>query len=532
MIADVPWTEESGPAFGADWLLEAIAPAGAFGRRARARERAFRPGDEEGARRALARVVTAARAAEPARLEALRAALADAPDPGPALARAGGGGVLGDADFFELARFLDAHAAIAALAHGVVDEAVLREPAPELRATLAPGITALRTFYLDDGFDAALAAARAESARAQAAYDAARSRLAERAAAFAGVERVHDGEFVVMRERFSAPVPAEIRIVREAATYALCELALDDAALAALGARDAAVVAVAEAEEAVRARLSVAVAAAAVALERACDVLGDIDLLVARASFAQRYGCVEPEIVEAEIAFVDARYLPLALALERRGRRYAPISLELGGIGVVTGPNMGGKSASLRTIGFVAACVALGVPVPAASARVPLFDEIAWLGLAAAPADDGLLSAFGSEVVEARAFLQRGWSRALVLVDEFARTTAPREGRALLIALLETLRERGTLALAATHLTGVADAARAEHYAMGGLKRLPATAGAPLALDAALSRIAQAMDYRLVRVAEDAVPAADAIALAEALGLDAATIARARNALA
>ncbi|MDQ2858739.1 MAG: hypothetical protein M3R53_08850, partial [Candidatus Eremiobacteraeota bacterium] len=256
------------------------------------------------------------------------------------------------------------------------------------------------------------------------------------------------------------------------------------------------------------------------------------DGTVARAQFAQRYACVVPEFTETPaIVLEDARYLPLASALERHGRRYAPISIALEGMGVVTGPNMGGKTAALRTLGFFAACVALGVPVPATSARVSLFDEIAWLGIGAAPEDDGLLSAFGSEVVEVRGFLERAPRLALVLIDEFARTTSPREGRALLIALLETLRSRGALGLAATHLSGVAAAARVAHFASGGSLRLPPISGKALTLEAALTRIAAAMDYRLVRVDESAVPAADAIALGEALGLDAALIARAREAL-
>jgi DNA mismatch repair protein MutS2 len=231
------------------------------------------------------------------------------------------------------------------------------------------------------------------------------------------------------------------------------------------------------------------------------------------------------------VTFEAARYLPLEDGLVERGRPYTPLSLELNGVGVVTGPNMGGKTAALRTLGFVVACVALGVPVPAQAAGVALVDDIAWLGLEASPSDDGVLSAFGREVVALRALLGRPRGRALVLVDEFARTTSPREGRALLVALLERLREDGALALATTHLTGIAAAAGVGHYAVGGLGPLAAPAGAPLDLERALGRIAAAMDYGLQRVAEDAVPAADAVALAEALGLDAALIDRARAVL-
>lgn len=69
------------------------------------------------------------------------------------------------------------------------------------------------------------------------------------------------------------------------------------------------------------------------------------------------------------------------------------------------------------------------------------------------------------------------------------------------------------------------------HFASGGLPTLAPQPGAPLDLEAALRRIAHAMDYRLARVDEDAVPAADALALAEALGLERDVIERAKAAL-
>ena len=514
---NAPWNAYCAEAIGVPWLLDAIAPSGALGRRARQRERTFRPGDEAVARAALERVDRLAREHDAASLATLRATIGAAPDPGAALVRARAGGVLGDVDFFELQRFAGALAAAGLLPA----QSVLRE-------RLAPGGTNDRTFYLADAFDAGLAAARAEAAARQAAYDTARSGLAARVARYAGVENVRDGEFVLMRDRLRGPLPAEIRVLREFPTYLLCEISLDDDALAALTARDAATARVAQAEEDVRARLSAFVAAEAEGLERASDALGDLDVLVARAQFVQTYACVVPEVVDTpSLGFVDARHLPLALALEQHGRRYAPISLDLEGMGVVTGPNMGGKTAALRTLGFLAACVALGVPVPAAEARLPLFDEIVWLGIGAAALEDGLLSSFGAEVVTLRSFLGRQAARPLVLVDEFARTTSPREGRALLVALLETLEQRGALGLAATHLAQVT--AAGSHFAIGGLRELPPRDGPPLELEAALRRIAQAMDYRLRRVSGDSGAPGDAIALADALGLDAELIARAKE---
>jgi len=529
---NVPWSSATGAAIGADWLLEAIAPAGDFGRRARAAERAFRFGDEAAARAALQHVAAIADAVPAPRLAAVHEAIAAAPDPGAALVRAAGGGILADADFFELSRFLDSLTEVAALATGPLLAAVAPHEETVLRAELARGRTLERTFYLADAFSAELGAVRAASAAAQARYDTARARLAARVTHYAGLEHVRDGEFVLLRDRIVPPLVAEIRIIREALTYLLCELALDDAALKALAERDRTLQDVAAAEERTRAHLSMLVARAAAGLEDACRALGALDTLVARARFVAQYQCTLPKIgTTAAVTTEDARYLPLVAALGARSRNYVPVSLAVDGIGIVTGPNMGGKTAALRTLGFVVACVALGVPVPASRARVPLVDEIVWLGVGTLPEDDGLLSAFGTEVVELRSFLERRPVRPLVLIDEFARTTSPREGRALLIALVETLRDRGAFGLAATHFTGVAASANAPHYAVGGTRELPRVNGLPLELRAALERIAGSTDYRLSRVDEGAVPKADALALADALGLDAAFVARARAAL-
>jgi DNA mismatch repair ATPase MutS len=345
---------------------------------------------------------------------------------------------------------------------------------------------------------------------------------------------VRDGEFIIFREGLPETLPASLHVVRETPAYLLCEIALDAGALAALEARDAAAREVAACEEAVRARLSATVAAAAPEFDRARAAFGELDVLVARALFARRYACTPAHVAASgRITLEGMRYLPLSEALAERGRTYAPLSFTLEGIGVVTGPNMGGKTAALKTVGFAAACVALGVPVPALSASVPLFDEIAWLGIGARAAggeEEPLLSSFGSELEEVRALLARAPQRPLVLIDEFARTTSPPEGRALLIALLETLGSHGALALAATHLAGVARAARAGHYTSGRLRPLPAPPS-PVRLDEALARLGEAMDYGLTRSDEAGSAVSDAIALAEILGLDTAFTQRARDVL-
>jgi DNA mismatch repair protein MutS2 len=131
--------------------------------------------------------------------------------------------------------------------------------------------------------------------------------------------------------------------------------------------------------------------------------------------------------------------------------------------------------------------------------------------------------------VRARDALAGSSARALVLVlvDEFARTTGPREGRALLVAYVEALRERGALALIATHFDGVAHAAGTPHLRIAGLRVDALDTVQADDLDAALDAIQAAMDYRIV-AGRDGEAVSDALALARLLGLDASVVDRAR----
>jgi DNA mismatch repair ATPase MutS len=131
-----------------------------------------------------------------------------------------------------------------------------------------------------------------------------------------------------------------------------------------------------------------------------------------------------------------------------------------------------------------------------------------------------LLSAFATEVVRARDALAEDALPALVLVDEYARTTGPREGRALLIALVRALSTRAqTFALVATHFDGVAEAAGVDHLWVTGAGAAALAGIAAGDLHDALSALAAAMDYRIVPAGAHAAAGSDAIALARILGL-------------
>ena len=346
----------------------------------------------------------AAAALNPDRVEAMRAALAATPDPSPAIARAALGEVLDDVALFDIARFV----------LGIERFSEAAGPAPQpgltlpridksLSAKLSLGHGEHGGFYLDDRFDDRLAAARADAEAAGSAFRSAQNRIAAAVAAEAGLDAIRAGEFILMRDRVAAP-PPNVRVIRETPAYFLCELILDVPALEKLERSDAAQARVAAIEEDVRRDISAAIRNHEAALLDARSAAGRSDGFLARVRFAQRHATCVPELVDDPLVAIDgASFLPLEARLRAGRRRYIPIALDLRGVGVVTGPNMGGKSAALRTCGFAAACAALGVPLPARSGRIALFDEIAWVGLGAEieeRADRTLLSAFGREVVD------------------------------------------------------------------------------------------------------------------------------------
>ena len=528
-----PWDPWAGAAIGVPWLEAQLAPLGEFGRRHAARERHLVHGDEPALERMCARVMRASEI-DATRIAALRSAVRECPDVLSIVARARADEDLDDVDFYELMRFIGAIEAVRALGDERFGEAMMLPEPRALRDALAPGVSAQRTFRLDDAFDAALGDARVRASNAQAEYELAHGRLRARLVAELGIDLPPSDEFILMRDRLPAALPSGLHVVREAATYLLCELSADDAVLRALAAREAAAADVAFAERAVRARLATVVRDSAADIEATADAIGALDWFLARVAFVQRYGgCVPEMTLERRFAIDDARYLPLALEVMGEGRDYVPISLEIADVAVLTGPNMGGKTAALRTCGFIAACLSYAVPPPAARVRATLFDAVAWVGI-----DEGvtgrsastLLSSFGREVTALQSILARGAARPLVLVDEFARTTDAREGRALAIALVEILRERGALALIATHVADLARASGAAHYVAGAMRAVPAPVPGET-LSTSLRRLAEALDFRIVRAREDAAHLSTAIEIAAVLGLDAELIERARRQL-
>ena len=152
-----------------------------------------------------------------------------------------------------------------------------------------------------------------------------------------------------------------------------------------------------------------------------------------------------PEFSSGNFLRLDsARHPVLEENLRKHGRAIVSISLELGGretVMVISGPNTGGKTVSLKTVGLAALAAQSGIPVAAARAELPIFDRVlADIGDEQSITAD--LSTFSAHMLNLRGMLEVATEHSLVLVDEMGTGTAPEEGAALAVALLEEFRAR------------------------------------------------------------------------------------------
>ncbi len=216
-----------------------------------------------------------------------------------------------------------------------------------------------------------------------------------------------------------------------------------------------------EEEEEVRrilAALSLQIGQNALAIEETVDALGQLDATFAKAKYAEVIDAAEPELVTfsgrtdahpgSTVRLLGARH-PL---LDPEG--VVPIDVELDEetfMLVITGPNTGGKTVSLKTVGLLTlmAQAGLHIPVEAGSALSPFDDVYADIG--DEQSIEQSLSTFSSHITNIISFLDKADERSLVLLDELGAGTDPAEGSALARALLEHFRRRRSTTFVATH---------------------------------------------------------------------------------
>ena len=193
-------------------------------------------------------------------------------------------------------------------------------------------------------------------------------------------------------------------------------------------------------------------------IRAASEVLAELELQFAKARFAEDYNCVALVLSEAHnILLHKARHPLLERNLRAKGGRLVPISLELDNQKrelVITGPNTGGKTVALKTVGLLALMAQSGIPVPADRAELPSFDAVL-ADIGDYQSIEQNLSTFSAHVTNIDFISHTATADSLVLLDELGSATDPEEGAALAVAIAEYFRNTGCLAIISTHHTSL-----------------------------------------------------------------------------
>ena len=189
-------------------------------------------------------------------------------------------------------------------------------------------------------------------------------------------------------------------------------------------------------------------------LVSAVETIAELDGAFARARFARDFDAAIPNFSDGgELNFTALRHPVLEDKLRKENRPIVPMTLALGGdqkLLVISGPNTGGKTVALKSTGIAALSAQCGIPVAAQKAVLPLFDHVLVdIGDEQSIAAD--LSTFSSHMLNLKSILELATQNSLVLVDEMGTGTAPEEGAALAVALLDELKTKNCFVLATTH---------------------------------------------------------------------------------
>ena len=215
----------------------------------------------------------------------------------------------------------------------------------------------------------------------------------------------------------------------------------------------------------------------------AVDVLGELELQFAKAKFAEDYYCVAVTLTAkqdvcgedpggkdlcaagrlgrppsaARLFLHNARHPLLERNLKAKGIAVVPVTVELEGTRrqlIITGPNTGGKTVTLKTVGLLALMAQSGLPVPADRAELPVFDSVL-ADIGDYQSIEQNLSTFSAHVTNIDLISRTATAQSLVLLDELGSATDPEEGAALAVAIAGYFGRIGCMTVISTHHTSL-----------------------------------------------------------------------------
>ena len=251
------------------------------------------------------------------------------------------------------------------------------------------------------------------------------------------------------------------------------------------------------------------------------DAIGELDLLIAKGELALRHNGVKPDLSMNGKCSIDSGINPIVQKeLHKKGKHYMPISAELSeGVTLITGANMGGKTVSLKMVGLLVCMAQYGLLVPAKHMSFQPFDFV-YISCGDEQSVDLGLSTFGGEIKSITEVISKSNDRGLVLLDELARGTNPKEGYAISYALIDYLMKKPCISVITTHLEGL-ERECLTHLQVKGLRDVDFSSITDY------GDISQYMDYNLIEVKGEMGIPEDAIKISRIMGMPEEIITRA-----
>jgi DNA mismatch repair protein MutS2 len=194
------------------------------------------------------------------------------------------------------------------------------------------------------------------------------------------------------------------------------------------------------------------------AIRAGSDVISELELQFAKTRFAEDYNCVPAKCsAESAVNLQNARHPLLERNLKQKNGRVVPLTIELNGEKrqiIISGPNTGGKTVGLKTLGLLALMAQSGIPVPADRAELPIFDAVL-ADIGDYQSIEQNLSTFSAHVTNIDFISRTATAESLVLLDELGSATDPEEGAALAVAIADHFRRTGCISVISTHHTSL-----------------------------------------------------------------------------
>lgn len=187
-------------------------------------------------------------------------------------------------------------------------------------------------------------------------------------------------------------------------------------------------------------------------LDKDIELLEEIDCAYARAEYGYKLSCVKPEINDGGIISIDRGRHPL---IDRK--KVVPVSFSLGKeyrFLLISGPNTGGKTVTLKMAGLFCLMAMSGLFIPAKQATVSVFEEI-YCDVGDSQSIEESLSTFSSHITNIIGIVDKADNKSLVLIDELGGGTDPDEGQALAKAIVSHLLKSGAAGVVTTHYTAL-----------------------------------------------------------------------------